>query len=252
MRLSRAAFAVILKFSDQVSLFRSLWDQVELAGMGLDESLKGTARLNALAAKVKEQKADELDVMCKQWEQASHIRKWTQEMKKDLTETYKKEVTDELIKEINEKMKKEKAEKDEVDEKSKEDKESTDKDNSIAESKKEEDKPKEETKKQTEKEETKDASAKEETKDSTKKESDSTKAKETKDTDEKKGDEEEEDSDLFTGPLNAEQEAEAEDRAFKKMEEQMKTTITSAIGKANFVLKMAIPEAYQKQKAEDL
>ena len=35
MRLARAAFSVILKFSEQTEAFKSLWDEVEMHGMGI-------------------------------------------------------------------------------------------------------------------------------------------------------------------------------------------------------------------------
>ena len=35
-RLSRAVFAVIIKFSEQADMFRSLWDSVELHGLEID------------------------------------------------------------------------------------------------------------------------------------------------------------------------------------------------------------------------
>ena len=111
LRLSRAAFAVILKFSELTRILRTVWDEVELVCMGIDQDVKGPARLNHLAKELRDSKPQEFEVLCKQWEQASQIRKWTQEMKKDLSEALKKECTDQLIAEINEKMKKEKEEK---------------------------------------------------------------------------------------------------------------------------------------------
>lgn len=112
-KLTRAAFAVIVKFSQQAGLLRSLWDEVEMIGMGLDHASKSqTAKLNELAQEIKDStKQSEFDILCKQWEQASQIRRWTQEMKKDLSESLKKECTDQMIAEINEKLKKEKEEK---------------------------------------------------------------------------------------------------------------------------------------------
>ena len=124
LRLSRAAFAVILKFSELTRILRTVWDEVELVCMGIDQDVKGPARLNHLAKELRDSKPQEFEVLCKQWEQASQIRKWTQEMKKDLSEALKKECTDQLIAEINEKMKKEKEEKENqpADEESKDDK----------------------------------------------------------------------------------------------------------------------------------
>ena len=215
--------------------------------MGLDQSLKGVAKLNALVAEVKLSKADVFESVCRQWEQASQIRKWTQEMKKDLTESFKKECTAELLKEINEKLKKEKEEKKESEEnkdKEKEEAAAVTKDDEKPKAEESKDKPAEETKA----EEAKVAGDK-------KVKSDDKKPEEKKDEekkDDEKKDDEEDDEDEFTGPLNPEQEATVEDRAFEKMEKQLKISIENAVGKAQFVLKMSIPEAYSKQKTEDL
>lgn len=43
-----------------------------------------------------------------------------------------------------------------------------------------------------------------------------------------------------------------EDRAFAKMEVKLAETIKDSIDKARFLLKMMIPEAFAKQKSEDL
>ena len=77
MRLSRAAFAVIIKFSEQIDLFRATWDEVEMMAMSIDSDTGAIARNNQIVTSVKESKAHEFEIMCKQWEQASQIRKWT-------------------------------------------------------------------------------------------------------------------------------------------------------------------------------
>ena len=82
-----------------------------MIGMGIDDSLKGSARFNEMAKELRDSKPAEFEILCKQWEQASQIRKWTQEMKKDLSESLKKECSDEMIEEINVQLRKEKAEK---------------------------------------------------------------------------------------------------------------------------------------------
>ena len=121
MRLSRAAFAVIIKFSEQIPLFRQLWDEIEMVGLSVDSNASATARYNQIITSVKESKANEFEILCKQWEQASQIRKWTQELKKDLTESLKKDIMSAYLDEINEKAQKEKEEKEkaEAEEKSK-------------------------------------------------------------------------------------------------------------------------------------
>ena len=239
MRLTRAAFSVIIKFSEQISIFRGLWDEVEMVGMGLDQQLSNAAKLNELAKELKEgAKASDFEILCKQWEQASQMRKWTQEMKKDLSESLKKECTDQMIAEINEKMKKEKEEK-----KEKEGTAETETKDGEKPAKAEEEKKGEQP--------TEDKNPAKAEGDAKKTEEE--KKKEGEEEKKKEGEEDEdEDGDAFTGPLTPEQLAEVEDRAFKKMEEKMAAAITDSIKKAHFLLKMMIPEAYQKQKSEDL
>ena len=48
MRLTRAAFAVIIKFSEQIDLFRRVWDAIEGAGMSIDDSIRGADRLSKI------------------------------------------------------------------------------------------------------------------------------------------------------------------------------------------------------------
>ena len=48
-RLSRASFAVIIKFSEQVEMFHDVWDEIEMLGMMLDGNKSSVANLNMLA-----------------------------------------------------------------------------------------------------------------------------------------------------------------------------------------------------------
>ena len=85
-RLARAAFSVIIKFSEQADMFRNLWDSVELHGLEIDGDKTSPQNLDKLAKSVRKDRKDDFATLCFQWEQASKIRKWTQELKKDLTE----------------------------------------------------------------------------------------------------------------------------------------------------------------------
>ena len=67
-RLARAAFGVIIKFSEQVPLFQKIWDEVEQIGMTLDDDLKGSAKLAKIAAELKATKQQEFEILCTQWE----------------------------------------------------------------------------------------------------------------------------------------------------------------------------------------
>ena len=76
-RLTRAAFSVITKFSEQTEMFRQIVDEVEMLGLTIDGDKKSAANLNLLAEKVREVKGEEFDMICSQWETASQIRTWT-------------------------------------------------------------------------------------------------------------------------------------------------------------------------------
>ena len=217
MKLTRAAFAVIIKFSEQIGIFTNVWNAVEEAGFSIDQGdLTEQQRCEEIIMKLRDHEyADLFEIICTQWEQAAQIRRWTQEMKKDLTESLKSEITDELIREINDKMVK------------------------LA---------KEEKKTKSKEEEKKDdtvqiITTEEETKD----------AEQVSDKDKEEDAEEDDDDEvLFTGPLNNEQTAEVETRAFQQMQAKMQEAIEDSILKARFLLKMIIPEAYKKEQAEEL
>ena len=70
-RLTRAAFAVMLKFSEQIDMFRDFWDEIEMLGLSLDGDKKSSSNLNQLAQEIREQKSEEFDILCAQWEQAA-------------------------------------------------------------------------------------------------------------------------------------------------------------------------------------
>ena len=68
-RLTRAAFSVIIKFSEQISIFKGVWDEVELLGMGLDPKLSNAAKLNELTKEMKDgTKQSDFEILCRQWE----------------------------------------------------------------------------------------------------------------------------------------------------------------------------------------
>ena len=52
-------------------MFKELWDCVEEHGLGVDGDKKAPANLNKLAELIKTERADEFDILCAQWEQAS-------------------------------------------------------------------------------------------------------------------------------------------------------------------------------------
>ena len=66
--ISRAAFAVILKFSDSLMEFECLNNQVKE---------KGTTDVKAIVAALREAKTPEFEMLMKRWEVANQMRKWT-------------------------------------------------------------------------------------------------------------------------------------------------------------------------------
>jgi len=82
MNLSRAAFAVILKFSESVASFNAVKDLVI--------GCSGQAARD-IVAKLKAEQAAEFEAVLKRWETASQIRKWTQQVKLETSEAAQKE-----------------------------------------------------------------------------------------------------------------------------------------------------------------
>ncbi len=87
MRLSRAAFSVIVKFSELTESFSSLVDEVDM----LHAELEGDEERDI---KIKEmiKKAHDFEQLFKRWESASKMRQWISEHKKELIEQIKEDV----------------------------------------------------------------------------------------------------------------------------------------------------------------
>jgi len=98
MKVSRAAFAVMVKFSDLYDHFSQVTDELDL----LWDDLKDDPERDI---KIKEQLKQHAhyDQILKRWESASKMRLWIQEKKKNLAEKIKKQVEAKFIKEKDEK-----------------------------------------------------------------------------------------------------------------------------------------------------
>lgn len=101
MRLSRAAFAVMIKFSEFFDEFVSLVDEIEIHW----DELEGDSEREI---KVKEiiKQAPHYEQIAKRWESASKMRIWISEKKKNLMEKITKEVEAEYTKKKEEEKKK--------------------------------------------------------------------------------------------------------------------------------------------------
>ena len=93
MKMSRAAFALLIKFSDMVEDFLSLVDQVQFfCECEADKSNDLVAINNFL------KELPQYEFILKKWEQASKMREWINtEKRKDLALKYEKAVRDEVI-----------------------------------------------------------------------------------------------------------------------------------------------------------
>ena len=70
MKLTRAAFAVIIKFSEQIGIFTNVWNAVEEAGFSIDQGeLTQQQRCEQIIMKLRDSEyADLFEIICTQWE----------------------------------------------------------------------------------------------------------------------------------------------------------------------------------------
>ena len=233
--MARAAFAVILKFCQQEEAFRSVWDEVEMLGLSQDDDLPKAAKARKILQELKKQGGDDFEYICKMWESASMIRKWTQDLKTELMDKISLDCEQELIKEINAQM---------VEEKRKRDEEEAAKKAEAGET--------EEEKKEDAEDKTVADSEDGAKMIDTEQKADGEEEKKGEDEEEEKKEEEEDDDDdqiLFNGPLNEEQKALAEERADKKLFETLDKNYTDSINRAKLLLKMQVPENYKQTQA---
>jgi len=93
LRMTRAAFALLIKFGDMLEDFVSLVDQVQFFN-----EIEGTQTtdLNALIKILKE--LPQFVSIRNKWEQASKMRKWISDMKSKLGGKYETELRHEVLK----------------------------------------------------------------------------------------------------------------------------------------------------------
>lgn len=99
MKLTRAAFAVILKFSNKASEFVEFSDQINNAADNIDTS---GSRVTQMKDYLEKNCPKLFKKFAQKWEQASQMRKWTQFIKLQISESLKKRVTMDLQDEIKE------------------------------------------------------------------------------------------------------------------------------------------------------
>ena len=101
MRLSRAAFAVMLKFSDSLSDTATLCtDEIDMMSMDLENDPEKDLKIKEALKTI-----PNFDALMKRWESASKMRIWISDKKKNLSEKLKKEVETEYKKKKEEEKK---------------------------------------------------------------------------------------------------------------------------------------------------
>ena len=83
--ISRAAFALIVKFTESTMSFDVLNGNIKSASEAITDD-SGVAKLKKIINKVKDENGAEFDAMLKRWETANQMRKWTQKIKLDISE----------------------------------------------------------------------------------------------------------------------------------------------------------------------
>ena len=78
MKLTMAAFAVILKFSDQIARFQEFIIQVEVFDNEVEIDIEQADRLKQIVNSLCAQENLDYANFAKKWEQSSQMRKWIQ------------------------------------------------------------------------------------------------------------------------------------------------------------------------------
>ena len=97
--ISRSAFAVLIKFSQTVMNFEGLNN--EIAQFATEVTSDGVQKLKDIIGKLKESSKSEYDVLLKRWESANQMRKWTQQIKLNISERTAVEAEEAYRKEVN-------------------------------------------------------------------------------------------------------------------------------------------------------
>lgn len=105
LRMARAAFALLIKFSDMLEDFVSLVDQAQFYN---EVESQDTQDIGSIIAFLKD--LPQWPMICKKWEQAAKMRPWISEEKGRLSLKYEKDVREEILKKRKAEAKKAKEE----------------------------------------------------------------------------------------------------------------------------------------------
>jgi hypothetical protein len=96
LRMSRAAFAVMIKFSDLLEDFKNLVDEVTMQAEMVEE---GADKEAAIIDFIRGQKGtNQSDMVISKWESAARMRQWINEKKLRLIQRFDKQVAEEVMK----------------------------------------------------------------------------------------------------------------------------------------------------------
>ncbi len=87
MRLSRAAFGVMIKFSDNIDTIQTIVDEIDLKWIELESDPEREIKIKESIKSV-----PYFEKIQRSWESASKMRTWINEKKKNLSERIQKEI----------------------------------------------------------------------------------------------------------------------------------------------------------------
>ena len=256
LSMTRAAYAVMIKFSDLQDEFTQLVDTV---GMNSSIMEEGPEKEKAILEMIKD--SPHGDVIISRWESASRIRPWINEKKQQLSHRLEKQVNSELVNKKKEERQKQK----EAEDKAKEDqdkaKEEQDSQKEGKEDAKTEDAETSATVKEGDKTEPKkepdqiDSTQKKDSKETMEGEKSEKKTKgkkgkkaekEEKEEKEEKKEEDEEDGEEEI-KLSEEEKSYVSDEAFKRLEKALGEIFEKIKIKAHFLIKLSVPLKFKKK-----
>ena len=102
VKLTRACFAVMLKFGDDINEFIKFIESVDFTSNDIGDAETGDMKVKSIVNQLKSSANEEYFMFLKQYEQAAQMRKWTQKAKLNLSERIEKEEEAKLREEITE------------------------------------------------------------------------------------------------------------------------------------------------------